>query len=185
MRCLEVGNAAATITGTSTPLLQKGQRWNMADQQLRIYRVGVHLVEFRYAPDSFRLGVLFSLMGGVTLVLGGAAWAGRRVFRGQGESSMALRVAKNSVSPMAAQLLGRGVDPGAPEAQDAVARHHAWLRHFWEPVAESYRGLGKTYAEHPEFRAYYGKYAPGLADWMCRAMDRYAETLPGGGAAPG
>jgi len=47
MRCLGVGNAAATITGTSTPLLQKGQRWNMADQQLRIYRVGVHLVEFR------------------------------------------------------------------------------------------------------------------------------------------
>ena len=76
-------------------------------------------------------------------------------------------------------------EPGWMQAQDAVARHHAWLRHFWEPVAESYRGLGKTYAEHPEFRAYYGKYAPGLADWMCRAMDRYAETLPGGGAAPG
>jgi hypothetical protein len=47
MRSFQVGNIAATTTGTSTPLLRKGQRWNMADQQLRIYRVGVHLVEFR------------------------------------------------------------------------------------------------------------------------------------------
>jgi len=30
-----------------TPVLRKGQRWNMLDQQLRIYRVGIHLVEFR------------------------------------------------------------------------------------------------------------------------------------------
>lgn len=31
----------------AAPPLRKGQRWNMADEQLRIYRVGVHLVEFR------------------------------------------------------------------------------------------------------------------------------------------
>ena len=28
-------------------LLRRGQHWNMADQQLRIYRVGIRLVEFR------------------------------------------------------------------------------------------------------------------------------------------
>jgi len=27
--------------------LRKGQRWNMADQQLRIYHVGIRFVEFR------------------------------------------------------------------------------------------------------------------------------------------
>ncbi|HKQ39351.1 MAG TPA: hypothetical protein VJ063_14830 [Verrucomicrobiae bacterium] len=27
--------------------LRKGQHWNMADQQLRIYHVGIRLVEFR------------------------------------------------------------------------------------------------------------------------------------------
>ena len=36
--------------------LRKGQRWTMAEQQLRIYRVGVHLVEFR----------VFKSQGGVT-----------------------------------------------------------------------------------------------------------------------
>lgn len=28
-------------------VLEKGQRWNMAESQMRIYRVGIHLVEFR------------------------------------------------------------------------------------------------------------------------------------------
>jgi hypothetical protein len=39
----------------STPLLLcKGQRWNMADRELRIYRVGLRLVEFRVfkAPNA-------------------------------------------------------------------------------------------------------------------------------------
>lgn len=37
-----------TVPGTApVPSLRKGQRWHMADQQLRIYHVGVHLVEFR------------------------------------------------------------------------------------------------------------------------------------------
>lgn len=40
-----------TATGSGL-LLRKGQRWNMMDQQMRIYRVGVHLVEFRL----FKLG---------------------------------------------------------------------------------------------------------------------------------
>lgn len=37
--------------------LRKGQRWNMADQQLRIYHVGIRLVEFRVLklqPDMAR-----------------------------------------------------------------------------------------------------------------------------------
>jgi hypothetical protein len=36
-----------TLTMPAAPVLQKGQRWNTTDHQMRIYRVGVHLVEFR------------------------------------------------------------------------------------------------------------------------------------------
>ena len=41
-----VTNVPATATVVE-PFLRKGQHWNMADQQLRIYRVGILLVEFR------------------------------------------------------------------------------------------------------------------------------------------
>jgi DNA-binding transcriptional MerR regulator len=75
-----------------------------------------------------------------------------------------------------AALMGR--DPADPEVRAAVERHHAWIRHFWTPDAESYRGLGLHYAEHPEFRAYYDKYAPGLADFLRDAIARYCEDFP-------
>jgi hypothetical protein len=44
MLYLEMRNDRGIGDGLS---LRKGQRWNMADQQMRIYHVGVHLVEFR------------------------------------------------------------------------------------------------------------------------------------------
>jgi MerR family transcriptional regulator, thiopeptide resistance regulator len=76
-----------------------------------------------------------------------------------------------------AALVGR--DPGDAAVQAVVARHHAWIKHFWTPDAESYRGLGAGYDQHPEFRAYYEKYAPGLAAFLGRAIARYCERFPG------
>jgi hypothetical protein len=38
-----------------------------------------------------------------------------------------------------------------------------------------YRGLGRLYVEHEEFRAFYDKYRPGLADFMQAAMAYYAD----------
>jgi DNA-binding transcriptional MerR regulator len=65
--------------------------------------------------------------------------------------------------------------PGDAAVQAAIARHYTWVDNFWHPTAESYRGLGQGYAEHPEFRAFYDKYRPGLADFMCAAMSYYAD----------
>lgn len=76
-----------------------------------------------------------------------------------------------------AALIGR--DPGDPAVQAVVARHHAWIRHFWTPDAESYRGLGAGYDQHPDFRAYYERYAPGLAVFLGKAIARYSERFPG------
>ena len=76
-----------------------------------------------------------------------------------------------------AALVGR--DPGDPAVQAVVARHLAWIRHFWTPDAESYRGLGAGYDQHPEFRAFYEKYAPGLAGFLGRAIAKYCERFPG------
>lgn len=77
-----------------------------------------------------------------------------------------------------AALMASGADPGSAEARAAVARHLAWIRNFWSPDAESYRGLARLYVEHPEFRAFYDKAAPGLADYLRRAIDRFCEEFP-------
>jgi DNA-binding transcriptional MerR regulator len=53
-------------------------------------------------------------------------------------------------------------EPGDAEVQKLVARHHAWIEHFYPCSAEVYRGLAQGYVEHPEFRAFYEKYRPGV-----------------------
>jgi len=68
-------------------------------------------------------------------------------------------------------------EPDDAEVQKLIARHHAWIEHFYPCSAEVYRGLGQGYAEHPEFRAFYEKYRPGLADFMSAAMNHYADQV--------
>jgi len=68
-------------------------------------------------------------------------------------------------------------DPGDPEVQALIARHHAWIENFYPCSAEVYRGLGQGYAQHPEFRVYYEKYRPNLADFMAAAMGHYADEV--------
>lgn len=72
-----------------------------------------------------------------------------------------------------AALMGR--EPGDPEVQALVARHYAWLEHFWHADAEAYRGLARLYVENDEFRATYDSYRPGLAEFMEAAMHYYAD----------
>lgn len=66
-------------------------------------------------------------------------------------------------------------DPGDAKVQAFVARHYAWLEHFWHADADAYRGLGRLYVENDEFRAFYERYRPGLADFMQAAMNYYAD----------
>ena len=65
--------------------------------------------------------------------------------------------------------------PTDAAVQANIARHYAWIEHFYTPTAEVYAGLGQLYVENDEFRTHYEQYAPGLADFMCAAMAYYAE----------
>lgn len=67
--------------------------------------------------------------------------------------------------------------PDSPEVQALIARHHAWIENFYPADAALYSGLGQGYAQHPEFRAFYDRYRPNLADFMCAAMTVYADTV--------
>ncbi len=71
-------------------------------------------------------------------------------------------------------------DPGDAEVQALIARHHAWIEQFYHASAEVYRGLGRLYVEHAEFRAHYEQYRPGMAEFMAAAMEYYAEHVLGG-----
>jgi DNA-binding transcriptional MerR regulator len=68
-------------------------------------------------------------------------------------------------------------EPADAEVQELIARHHAWIENFFPCSAEVYRGLGQGYVEHPEFRAFYEKYRPGLADFLSAAMNHYADQV--------
>jgi DNA-binding transcriptional MerR regulator len=62
-----------------------------------------------------------------------------------------------------------------PEVQAAIARHYAMMNQFYPVSAEIYRGLGQLYITNDEFRAFYDKIRPGLADFLQPAMAYYAD----------
>ncbi len=66
--------------------------------------------------------------------------------------------------------------PSDPDVQTLIARQHAWIENFYSVTAEIFLGLADLYAENPEFRAYYDRFATGLSDFMRQAMQIYART---------
>lgn len=97
----------------------------------------------------------------------------RRVSQMSKKQWGAIKTEGDEVARALAALTDR--DPGDADVQQLIARHHAWIEHFYPASAEVYRGLGQLYAEHEEFRAFYERYRPGLADFMAAAMARYAD----------
>ncbi|TAK30037.1 MAG: hypothetical protein EPO21_20015 [Chloroflexota bacterium] len=105
----------ALLDGAEAPVLRAN----------RIFRgvfvpAGDHEVQLRYDPLSFRVGsyisLLFALAAGLSLAVGL-----RKVLPwGRGETSTIQRIMKNSLMPMAAQLLNKAMDFG-------FAVYMAWL----------------------------------------------------------
>jgi DNA-binding transcriptional MerR regulator len=87
----------------------------------------------------------------------------------------AVKAEGDEITRSIADLMDRA--PGDAEVQKLVARHHAWIEHFYPASAEVYRGLAQGYIGHPEFRAFYERYAPGLADFLAAAMGYYADEV--------
>src|SRR5262249_9590134 len=44
-------------------------------------------------------------------------------------------------------LMDAGKTPDDPDVQAAVAGHYRWIREFWTPNRESYKGLGQLYVD--------------------------------------
>ncbi len=65
--------------------------------------------------------------------------------------------------------------PDDPLVQAQIKLHHDWIENFYDCNAEMYRGLGELYTSDARFRATYDKYASGLADFMQKAMNIWAD----------
>lgn len=78
-----------------------------------------------------------------------------------------------AIAQQMSELMVRPVSD--PQVQAVIARHHAWIENFYPAPEERYRGLGNLYTENEEFRAFYDRYRPGLADFFKAAMEYYCD----------
>ncbi len=64
-------------------------------------------------------------------------------------------------------------DPAGPEARKLVAMRARWLRMYWPDglyTPEAHKGLADGYVADERFQAYYGKVAPGAAQFLRDAI---------------
>jgi DNA-binding transcriptional MerR regulator len=99
----------------------------------------------------------------------------RRVRKMSKAQWQALKAEGDEVTRALAERMDRELSDA--EVQQLIARHHAWIEHFYPCSAEVYRGLGQLYVQHDEFRAFYDQYRPGLADFLAKAMAYYADEV--------
>lgn len=71
---------------------------------------GAWIVRWKYSPNSVKVGFFGSFLGTVLLVLAAAYWLWGRIYQEQPDEHAVRRVAKNSLAPMALQLLNKVVD---------------------------------------------------------------------------
>lgn len=99
----------------------------------------------------------------------------KRARRMSKEAWAALKAEGEDLNASLAGLIDR--NPDDAEVQALIARHHKTIEPFYHATAEIYRGLGLLYVEHPEFPAYYEKYAMGLPEFLKQAMTVYADDV--------
>lgn len=109
----------------------------------------------------------------------GAMIDGSRVkMSGWGKADYAsLKAEVESIEAAMAQALRDGLPVDSAAVTALMARHHAMVARTWPkpPTREAFIGLGRMYAEHPDFTARYEALAPGLTEYMGAAMEAYAK----------
>ena len=105
-----------------------------------------------------------------------AADAQRRAASWDDASAAAVKDEGDAINRDLAAAMAAGAAIDSAEVQAVVARHHAWVSHFWTPGREAYIGLGRLYTDDERFTATYDAVAPGLAPYLRDAIAVYAEA---------
>ncbi len=99
-----------------------------------------------------------------------------RVGKMSKEQFVAVGKEADDITKQIVALKDAGKVPSDPAVLTLVARHYNWLRHFYEPSHEMYRGLGDMYVQDERFAANYDKYGVGTAQFMRDAMHAYCDA---------
>lgn len=63
-----------------------------------------------------------------------------------------------------------------PDVQALIKKSHEGVNLFYDCSLEMFRNLGNMYVDDPRFRAYYEKFAPGLAVFVRDAINLYCDN---------
>ena len=79
-------------------------------------------------------------------------------------------IAKNIAS-----LMVGGYEFGSPEVQQWITKHYEFVCQFWVPNRIAYKSLALTYTMDPAFKATYEAYETGLALFIQKAINVWAD----------
>jgi hypothetical protein len=86
-------------------------------------------------------------------------------------------IAKNIASLMVG---GHTID--SSDVQNWIGKHYEYVCQFWTPNRIAYKSLALTYVMDPAFKATYEAYEPGLASYIQKAINIWADkNLTDGG----
>ena len=72
-------------------------------------------------------------------------------------------------------LLANGSEVSDPVVQEWIGKHYAFVKQFWVPNRIAYKSLAMTYVMDPAFKATYESYQPGLAAFVQKAINYWAD----------
>ena len=61
------------------------------------------------------------------------------------------------------------------DVQKLIADHYAFVKQFWTPNKQAYKSLALTYVLDPAFEATYESFEPGLAAYIKKAIEVWAD----------
>jgi hypothetical protein len=61
------------------------------------------------------------------------------------------------------------------DVQKLIADHYAFVKQFWTPNKQAYKSLALTYVLDPAFEATYESFEPGLAAFIKKAIEIWAD----------
>jgi hypothetical protein len=61
------------------------------------------------------------------------------------------------------------------DVQKLIANHYAFVKQFWTPNKQAYKSLALTYMLDPAFEATYESFEPGLAAYLKKAIEIWAD----------
>ncbi len=73
-------------------------------------------------------------------------------------------------------LLANGAEISDPVVQEWISKHYEFVKQFWVPNRIAYKSLALTYVMDPAFKATYEAYQPGLAVFVQKAINIWADA---------